>query len=305
MDAAPISGSPPSYPERPPSAPGTSYDRLEELPGPKEEPKRRSSSRFVTPELGEPYYATNRADSHLAFFSDSNSQERPEFAQSIIPIREDNIENYRVLVENGAQIYDDPNVHRYEGPQTISKLTGRLFKDGLVVDLTRIDTVQPGRKTRWIVESYRHGYSRIDRHRGQHINRATRGLEPPSDFHRSYSIYQPAGVKSSVAPSAKDPVRTSSGGSSHGSLVSKLREGVLGTEGKNRHDASGPKSRQEGRGTRGEREEWIEQTTFRDDRGVLRHRVTRKDKGSVRWTTDGTPQSWKSTFTSGTNNCED
>jgi hypothetical protein len=32
------------------------------------------------------------------------------------------------------------------------------------VDLTRIDTVQPGRKTRWVVESYRDGYSGIDQY---------------------------------------------------------------------------------------------------------------------------------------------
>jgi hypothetical protein len=274
---------------------GFQYDQLEELPGPKPELKRRSSSRFVTPDLAEPYYVTNRADLQLAFFDESNTQRTPEFAQSMIPIDEDYVENNRWMIEHAGQIYQDPNVPTYEGSQTIRKLTGRLFKDGLVVDLTRIDTVQPGKKTRWVVESYR----------AEHINRSTKGQTPPWDFHKPFSIYQPASVKTSVALSAKDPVRTSSGGSSHGSLVSKLEEAVLGNDGKKSQDTSEPKARQEGRGTRGEREEWIEQRTYRDNRGLLRHRVTREDKGSVRWTTDGTPQSWKSTFTSGTNNYED
>jgi hypothetical protein len=296
---------PPPGPEPAMSDAGFQYDQLEELPGPKPESKRRSSSRFVTPDLAEPYYVTNRADSRLAFFDESNTQETPEFAQSVIPIDEDYVEVDRWMIEHCAQIYKDPSVPTYVGSQTVRKLTGRLLKNGLVVDLTRTDTVQPGRKPRWVVESYRAGCSDIDRYRAEHINRSTKGHPPPWDFHRSYSIYQPASVKTSVASSAKDPVRTSSGGSSHGSLVSKLKDAVLGNDGKKSQDTSEPKARQEGRGTRGEREEWIEQRTYRDNRGLLRHRVTRTDKGSVRWTTDSTPQSWKSTFTSGTNNCED
>jgi hypothetical protein len=305
MDEAPRSGSPPNYPQRPSSAPGYSYNELTEIPGPKQELKRQNSLRFVSPELVEPYYVTNRGDSRLAFFDQSNEQESPEFAQSIIPIHPDPVEDYRWLVEHGAQIYDDPNSVEYVGLQEISRLRGRLFQDGLVVDLTRTDTVQPGRKTRWVVESFRDGYSRVDRYRGEHTDRSTRGQKPPSDFHRSYSIYEPAGEKSPVGSSTKAPVRSISGGSSHGSLASMLKNAVLGTEGKKSHHTSEPKAKQEGRGTRGEREEWIEQKTHRDDRGLLRRRVTRTDEGSVHWTTDDTPQSWKSDFKSSIKNCGD
>jgi len=206
------------------------------------------------------------------------------------------------MVEHGAQIYDDPNYPHHVGSQLIYKLTGRLFKDGLVVDLTRVDTVLPDRLTRWIVESYRDGYSRVDRYREEHTNRATKGQNPPSDFHRPYSIYQPASNKSSIRSTSKGPVRSHSGGSSHGSLVSKLKEVILGAEGNKSHHTSDPKAKQKGRGTRGEREEWIEQETHRNDRGEIRHRVTRTDKGSVHWTTDGTPQTWRSNIKSGTNN---
>jgi hypothetical protein len=154
-------------------------------------------------DLAQPNHVTNRADSQLAFFDQSNTQETPEFAQSMIPIDEDYVENNRWMIEHGVQIHKNPNTPRYVGSQTIKELTGRLFKDGLVVDLTRIDTVQPGRKTRWVVESYRDDYSGIDQYRGEHINQSTKGQTPPLDFHRPYSIYQPASVKTSVASSAK------------------------------------------------------------------------------------------------------
>jgi hypothetical protein len=313
-NAPPPNGTNPLEPIRPPSDPGRRYDDLGslDLRGDTPNPNDDTIDPFVTAQMGEPDFVTNR-DRNVAFYAKLNRQSgrHPTKGYSLIPTHVSPMEDHLWLRHHDAQIFDDP--HHSETTGSTQKWTTRarfIHDDGrgvhYLVDYTRIDQamfthtdpLHPDRtlaeSTRFVNESFRTVNSDLDMARS-----SSRGWPPglpiPLDFHRSYSVREEPsdGRRSYQRPPGW---RESEHRQRRSRPASPTQTRRMSITSQSQHSASsaGSSSHANRPGRWGKREQYIKQSYSVDEEGVPRDGWERRDRGTAcgfpggpfRWNSD-------------------
>ena len=190
IGAAPIPGSPPSHPERPPSDPGTAYDRLPPLEPPRD---RKPPTAFVLSKLRRPTFVVSRGSVPAYLQTDASLAVKLTCGESIVPTHEDPERDRSWLTAHHAHIYPQPQTGSTSGPTEKSVIDAVLIERGLRIKYHRTDTAvsgflasepgaleQPAKSTRLVHESYQqlptdHDYN-LAAYRRRHPEREPRPL---------------------------------------------------------------------------------------------------------------------------------
>ena len=267
MNAAPISGPPPDYPERPPSDPGTAYDRLSPPKPPRD---TKPPTEFVHPKLRRPAFVVNRGSVPSFLQTNATLATWLTYGESIIPTHDNPETDRSWLTAHHAYIHPQPQTRSTNGTKK-SVIDAVLIERGLRIRYHRTDTAvpafpasepgaleEPARSTRLVQESYRqlatdHDHNLADyrrRHPEGELRQMTSGTRDGGAPNRKYSGTSQREIANRSPSSARSSRR--------GSIDSDVTEGG---------------------GIHGYRRQFIEQTVAYDAADVPHRTWIETDKG--------------------------
>jgi hypothetical protein len=282
---------PPSHPERPPSDPGTAYNRLPPLKPPRDS---KPPTAFVLSKLRRPAFVVNRGSVPTYLQTDVSLAVKLTCGESIVPTHEDPERDRLWLTAHHAQFNPQPQTRSTSGPTEKSVIDAVLIERGLRIMYHRTDTAvpastasepgaleQPAKSIRLVHESYQqlstdHDYQLADyrrRHPEHELRQTTSGSRDGKAPNRKDS-----GTSGRTMRTAEESPQGSRRGSIHSDVT-------------------------EGGGIRGDRSQLIEQTIAYDAADVPHRTWIETDKGRA-YGFAGGPRFWTERIEGGSMNEE-